>query len=59
MHISIKGILRKSKTREMIIFDIVSRLIKCLEINLNKEVKGVCNTNLKDWKKEIEEDTRR
>ena len=47
----------KEKSGKNIPFDIATRKIKYLEINLTKEVKDLCSENYTTLKKEIKEDT--
>ena len=49
--------LQKQKSREKIPFDIATRKIKYLGINLTKEVKDMYSENYTTLKKEIKEDT--
>lgn len=42
---------------DIYLFMINSKNIKCLGVNLQKEMKVLCNENLKSLKKEIEENT--
>ena len=48
---------QKQKSGKKIPFDIATRKIKCLGINLTKEVKDLCSENYTTMKKEIKEDT--
>ena len=47
----------EAEIRKKIPFDIATRKIKYLEINLTKEVKGLYSENYTTLKKEIKEDT--
>ena len=49
--------LQKPKSGKKIPFDIATRKIKCLGINLTKEVKDLYSENYTTLKKEIKEDT--
>ena len=49
--------LQKEKSREKIPFDIATRKIKYLGINLTKEAKDLYSENYTTLKKEIKEDT--
>ena len=50
---------QKQKSGKKIPFDIATRKIKCLGINLTKEVKDLCSENYTTLKKEIKEDTKK
>ena len=50
-------IYEKQKSGGEIPFDITTRKVKCLEINLTKEVKDLYSENYTTLKKEIKEDT--
>ena len=47
----------QNRNQEKIPFDIATRKIKCLGINLNKDVKDLYSENYTTLKKEIKEDT--
>ena len=47
----------ETEIRKKIPFDIATRKIKCLEINITKEVKDLYSKNYTTLKKEIKEDT--
>ena len=49
--------LQKQKSGEKILFDIATRKIKYLRINLTKEVKDLSSENYTTLKKEFKEDT--
>ena len=49
----------ETEIRKKIPFDIATRKIKCLEINLTKEVKDLYSENYTTLKKEIKEDTKK
>ena len=49
--------LQKQKSGKKIPFDIATRKIKYLGINLTKEVKDLCSEHCRTLKKEIKEDT--
>ena len=49
--------LQKEKSREKIPFDIATRKIKYLGVNLTKEVKDLYSENYTTLKKEIKDDT--
>ena len=50
---------QKNKSGKKIPFDIATRKIKCLGINLTKEVKDLYSENYTTVKKEIKEDTKK
>ena len=49
--------LPEKETKKAIPFNIATKIIKCLLINLTKEVKDLCSDNCRTLKKEIKEDT--
>ena len=51
--------LSERKIKETTSLTIASKRIKCLEINIPKELKDLHSENYKTWMKEIEENTNR